>query len=319
MPKFKVLLTDYAWPDLDIERAVLGEIEADLVVAEKTDPQSLAALAVRVDAIMTNWAKVPASVIEAVPDCRIVSRLGVGLDNIDIDYCSQHNIPVTNVPDYCVIEVAEHAISLLLAQARKVAFYHHQTKSGIYDLQAGAPLRRVEGQTLGIIGIGNIGRKLATKALALGLSVIASDPYGKPMDGVELVELDVLLGHSDYVSLHVPLTPQTQNLIGADELAKMKPTAYLINTARGGLIDHAALTVALEAGRPAGAALDVQEREPPDLDQPPYNDPRVIVTPHAAFASTESLENLRRRTAQQVATRLAGGVPEHVANPQTLG
>ena len=318
MPRFHVLLTDYAWPDVDIERRTLSEIDAELVVAPKDrqDAASLAALAgeKRVDAIMTNWAKVPQAVIEASPQCRIVSRLGIGLDNIDVAYCTSRGIPVTNVPDYCLIEVAEHALALILSLSRKVAFYHHETKHGRYQLQAGPTLRRIEGQTLGIVGLGNIGRKLAEKARGLGLSIVATSRKREPMLGVEYVTLDELLARSDYVSLHTPLVPQTRHMIGAAQLAKMKPSAYLVNTARGGLIDHTALYSALQNGQLAGAALDVQDPEPPDLSQPLFQDPRVIVTPHAAFVSQESLANLRSRVARQVATRLTGGVPECVVN-----
>src|SRR5436305_6611422 len=146
MPRFKVLITDYAWPDVEIERRILKEIDAELIVAEKNqqDPPGLAALAKahQVDAIMTNWAKVPEAVIGASPNCRLVSRLGIGLDNIDVAYCTNHKIPVTNIPDYCLIEVAEHALALLLALSRKVALYHAATKSGRYELQAGPKLRR---------------------------------------------------------------------------------------------------------------------------------------------------------------------------------
>jgi D-3-phosphoglycerate dehydrogenase len=319
MPRFKVLITDYAWPDVEIERRTLAEIDAELIVADKQqqDAAGLAALAKdhQVDAIMTNWAKVPRAVIEASPKCRIVSRLGIGLDNIDVQYCTGRNIPVTNIPDYCLIEVAEHALALLLALSRKVAFYHQATKSGRYELQAGPKLRRIEGQTLGIVGLGNIGRKLAEKAMPLGLKTIATSRSGKnPLAGVKLVSLDELLATSDYVSLHVPVTPETRHMIGAAQLAKLKPSAYLINTARGGLIDQPALAAALNAGQLAGAALDVQDPEPPDLSQPPFSDPRVIVTPHAAFVSEESLADLRTRVSRQVATRLTGGVPENVVN-----
>jgi D-3-phosphoglycerate dehydrogenase len=322
MPRFRVLLTDYAWPDVEIERRTLAEIDAELIVApkDKQDAASLAALAKehQVDAIMTNWAKVPASVIEASPKVRIVSRLGIGLDNIDVAFCTSRGIPVTNIPDYCLIEVAEHALALLLSLSRKVAFYHHETKQGRYQLQAGPKLRRIEGQTLGIVGLGNIGRKLAEKARGLGLLMLATSKSRKaPMLGVEFVSLDELLARSDYVSLHTPLTPETRHMIDAAQLAQMKPSAYLINTARGGLVDHAALTAALQNGQLAGAALDVQDPEPPDLSQPPYNDPRVIVTPHAAFVSEESLEDLRSRVARQVAERLSGRVPESVVNGVT--
>lgn len=319
MPRFKVLITDYAWPDVEIERRTLAEIDAELIVAEKgkQDPTALAALAKQhaVDAIMTNWAKVPQQVIEASPNVRIVSRLGIGLDNIDVAYCTSQGIPVTNVPDYCLIEVAEHALALLLGLSRKIAFYHHETKNGRYQLQSGPKLRRIEGQTLGVVGLGNIGTKLAEKAMAIGLKVIATNRSGKSdVPGVEIVPLDKLLAASDYVSLHAPLTKETRHLLGAAQFARMKPSAYLINTARGGLIDAAALSTALNAGQLAGAALDVQDPEPPDLSQPPYNDPRVMVTPHAAFVSEESLENLRTRVARQVAARLTGGVPENVVN-----
>jgi D-3-phosphoglycerate dehydrogenase len=315
MPKYHVLLTDYAWQNLDIERQILAEIDAELIVAHKGDVDTLKALAPPADAIMTNWAKVPEAVIAAAPKCRLVSRLGIGLDNIDVAYCTKHGIPVTNVPDYCLIEVAEHALAQLLSLARKIAFYHYETQNGRYQLQAGPTLRRIEGQTLGIVGLGNIGRKLAEKALPLGLKVIAYSRSRKdPMPGVEFVELDELVAKSDYISLHIPATPQTRHMFNAAMYAKMKPSAYLINTARGGLIDHAALAQALQAGQLAGAALDVQDPEPPDLSQPPYNDPRVLVSPHAAFVSVESLENLRSRVARQVVTRLSGGTPENVVN-----
>lgn len=319
MSRYRILLTDYAWPDVEIERRTLAEIDAELIVAEKSqqDATGLMNLAKQhqVDAIMTNWAKVPELVIAASSKCRIVSRLGIGLDNIDVAYCTSRKIPVTNVPDYCLIEVAEHALALLLALSRKVAFYHQATKACRYELQAGPKLRRIEGQTLGIVGLGNIGRKLAEKAMGLGLKVIATSRSGRSgLPGVAVVPLDDLLASSDYVSLHLPLAPGTRHLIGAAQLAQMKPSAYLINTARGGLIDSAALAAAIDAGKLAGAALDVQDPEPPDLAQRPYNHPRVIVTPHAAFVSEESLANLRQRVSRQVAVRLTGGVPENVVN-----
>jgi D-3-phosphoglycerate dehydrogenase len=318
----RVLLTDYAWPDLDIERGILTAGGAELVVAQQHSIQHLAQLAVDCDAIMTNWAKVPEQVIAAAPRCKIISRLGIGLDNIDVAAATRRGIVVTNVPDYCVIEVAEHSLALLLSLSRKVAFYHCETKSGRYKLQDGPQLRRIEAQTLGIIGLGNIGRRLAEKALALRMRVIATGRKRKTHNelpaGVTWCDLDDLLAGSDYVSLHVPLTLETKGLIGAAQLARFKPSAYLINTSRGGLIDHTALAAAIQTGQLAGAALDVQDPEPPDLARPPYNDPRVIVTPHAAFVSLESLENLRSRTARQVISCLRGETPENVVNPSVL-
>lgn len=319
MPRYKVLLTDYAWPDVEIEKAVLIAGDAELIVAPQGDAATLARLAADVDAIMTNWAQVPEAVIAAAPKCRIVSRLGIGLDNIDVDYATRKGIVVTNVPDYCLIEVAEHSLALLFALGRKVAFYHHETKAGRYALGAGPELRRLQGQTLGIVGLGNIGRLLANKALALGLRVIATTrSRANPLPGVEWRELDQLLAESDYISLHAPSTPETKHMIGAAQFARMKPSAYLINTSRGALIDETALAAALDAGQLAGAALDVQQQEPPDLSRPPFNDPRVIVTPHAAFFSRESVTDLRRRVAEQVVERLHGRVPKFVVNPSVL-
>jgi D-3-phosphoglycerate dehydrogenase / 2-oxoglutarate reductase len=318
----RVLLTDYAWADLDIERSILRDANAELVVAKEQDALSLARLAADCDAIMTNWAKVPEQVIAAAPRCKIIARLGIGLDNIDVAAATRRGIIVTNVPDYCVIEVAEHALALLLSLSRKVAFYHHETKAGRYQLQSGPVLRRIEGQTLGIIGLGNIGRCLAEKAVPLKLRVLTTGRARKTHDelpsGVTWCEMDELLERSDYLSLHVPLTPETRHLIGAPQLARMKPSAYIINTSRGGLIDHAALNAAIKSEKLAGAALDVQDPEPPDLSQPPFNDPRVIVTPHAAFVSIESLENLRSRTARQVTACLQGSIPENVVNHSVL-
>jgi len=315
MPRFKVLLTDFAWSDLDIERQILGAIGADLIVAPQAVEATLKKLAADVDAIMTNWARVSDAVLAAAGHCRIVSRLGIGLDNIDVASATRRGMVVTNVPDYCLIEVAEHALAMLLAQARKIAFWHLETTHGSYQLQSGPILRRIEGQTLGIVGFGRIGRKLADKAAALGLQILATGRIRRDLPPyAQWCSLDELLAESHYISLHVPLTPETRHMIGAEQFARMKPAAYLINTARGGLIDHAALAAALAANKIAGAGLDVQEPEPPDLSKPPFNDPRVIVTPHAAFVSAESLINLRTRASQQVADFLTGRTPENVVN-----
>jgi D-3-phosphoglycerate dehydrogenase / 2-oxoglutarate reductase len=318
MPRFRALITDYAWPDLDIERSILSASDIELVVAEQKDVASLAKLAVGCDAIMTNWAKTPSDVISAAKNCKIVSRLGIGLDNIDVAYCTEHGIPVTNVPDYCLIEVAEHALALILAFGRKVAYYHHETKQGRYNLGAGTTLRRMEGQTLGIVGMGNIGACLAKKALGMGLKVIATSRSGKSrVPNVPIVSLEELLAKSDYVSLHIPANAETKKSFGAAQFARMKPLAFLVNTARGALIDDAALLAALEANQLAGAALDVQDPEPPDLSLPLFRHERVIVTPHAAFVSEESLANLRERVAKQIVDRLHGRTPENVVNGVT--
>ncbi|MEE2642184.1 MAG: C-terminal binding protein [Planctomycetota bacterium] len=310
----KVLITDYQWPDLDIESSLLGKAGIELVLPRGTTEAELAEAATGCAAIMTCWARTTERVIAAAPDCKIVARLGIGLDNINLDYCTRHRIPVTNVPDYCVIEVAEHALALLMALSRQVARFHLDTDRGIYDLSAAAPFRRIQGQTLGIVGLGNIGQYLAKIGQGIGMRVIGCSRSPKGLPGIQEVSFSELLCESDFISIHTPLTPETENLFDRKAFDKMKPTAFLVNTARGGIIDHRALADALHQNQIAGAALDVQSPEPPDLSTAPYNDPRVIVTPHAAFVSEESLADLRRRASQQVLDRLSGKTPESIVN-----
>lgn len=314
MSKYKVLVTDFAWPDLEIEREVLSTIDAEIVLPESKDEEQLSSAAVECHAIMTCWAQTTRAVIAAAANCQIVARLGIGLDNIDVDFCTSKNIPVTNVPDYCVIEVAEHALASIFALGRKIAFYYAQTQNGVYDLQAGSTLRRMQDQTLGIVGLGNIGQHLAKLAVGVGLNVVAYSRTPKQIDHVQMVSFDDLLSTSDYISIHAPLTPKTEGMFGKLEFKKMKSSAFVINTSRGGLIDHDALSEAIIHEQICGAALDVQVPEPPDLSKMPYSDPRVIVTPHAAFVSEESLADLRRRSAQQVVDRLSGLTPKHIVN-----
>ena len=314
MSKFKVLVTDYAWPDLEIEREILSSIDAEIVLPDSKEEDQLSDAAVGCDAIMTCWAQTTKKVISSSENCKIVARLGIGLDNIDVDFCTSKNIPVTNVPDYCVIEVAEHALASIFALGRKIAFYHEQTQTGVYDLQAGSTLRRIQGLTLGIVGLGNIGQHLAQIAAGVGLNVIAFSRTPKEIENVKMVTFDQLLKESDYVSIHAPFNPETEKMFGEDEFKKMKSSAFIVNTSRGGLIDHDALSKALLGNQICGAALDVQVPEPPDLSSMPYSDHRVIVTPHAAFVSEESLADLRRRSARQVVDCLSGLTPSHIVN-----
>lgn len=318
MPQYRALYTDFPWADASIERAILGEAGCELVVSPDNNELTLAGLAPGMDAILTCWAPVTARVIDAADKCRHIARTGIGLDNINVARATERGILVTNVPDYCLREVAEHALALVLVLGRKVAAYHLATKAGAYSLVAQLPVDRIEGKTLGIVGLGQIGSLLAAKAAAIGMRVIGTNRSGRPFPGVEWRKFDELLAESDYVSLQLPLGPETRHIINRDTLARMKSTAYLVNTSRGGLVDHAALAEALAAGQIAGAALDVQDPEPPDLSQPPWNDPRVIVTPHVAFYSAEATEDLRMRVARQVVAFLRGERPENVVNPAVL-
>ncbi len=313
----RVLITDRAWPDCDLERAILAEIGAEIVEPPGTDEQALIEAAHEVDAIGTCWARVTSTVIESAPKLRVVARFGIGLDNIAVETATRRRIPVTYVPDYCVVEVSDHVMALLMAAARKVAFFHHRTKQGEYNLRAGLPLRRIAGKTLGLVGLGRIGQAIVPKARAFGLRIVAHNATGEDHGtGCEMVSLTELLQQSDFVSLNLPVTNRTRGMIGPAELARMKPTAWLINTSRGALIDHNALWNALQQDRLGGAALDVFDPEPPDLSHPLFQDERVIVTPHAAFMSEESLVELRTRAARQIADVLQGIKPEQIVNPE---
>ncbi|MBA3483378.1 MAG: C-terminal binding protein [Pirellulales bacterium] len=318
MPTFNALYTDYPWSNIDLERSILDEVDCELIVSPDNKEATLASLAPGVDTILTCWAPVTAKVIDAADRCRHIARTGIGLDNIDVARATERGIVVTNVPDYCVNEVAEHTLALIFALGRNITGYHAATKNGQYDLVAGLPAERISGKTLGIIGLGQIGKILAERAAAVGMRVVGTNRSRQTPAGVEWLPLEELLAASDYVSVQAPLTPETRHLINRDTLRRMKPSAYLINTSRGGLVDHAALAEALTENRIAGAGLDVQDREPPDLSQPPYNDPRVVVTPHVAFYSSQATDELRTRVGRQAAAFLRGERPENVVNPAVI-
>ena len=313
--QFRVLMTDRAWQDSDIERTILADAGAELIEATATDETTLAELARDVDAIGTSWACVTECVIRSCTKCRIIARFGIGLDNIDVRVATELGIPVTNCPDYCVSEVSDHALGLLLACARRIGFFHLRTKQGEYKLGATTTIRRLSSQTVGLIGLGHTARELVPKLRAIGFKVLAHTRSGNSHGtDCQMISLEELLAQSDYVSLHAPLTDETRHLMNAERLRLMKPKAYLINTSRGGLIDASALWNAIHTNQLAGAALDVFEPEPPDLNLPLYRDERVIVTPHAAFVSAESLEQLRRQATHQIVQALRGQRPDNVVN-----
>jgi D-3-phosphoglycerate dehydrogenase len=317
-----VLVTDYAWPSLDIEREILAEVGAELLVAETGEEDELVALAPVARAILTNWKRVPAAALDVAPDCLVVSRYGVGVDNIPVEHATSLGILVTNVPDFCLEEVSDHALALLLACARRIVTFARTTGEGRWDLLGRARgLPRLRGQRLGLIGFGGIARTLVPKAQGLGLRVLAYTPRlpDGAIDGVETTgDLDRLLAESDYVSVHAPSTPETRGLIGEAQLRRMKPTAYLINTSRGALVDEDALERALREGWIAGAALDVLSQEPPPPHHPLLGLDNVIVTPHAAFYSDAAIAELQAKAAGNVAKVLRRELPETIVNRDVL-
>ena len=318
----RILITDIAWPDIDIEKEVLAAVDGELMVAGGGSPEEIIALAPQADAILTCWKDVPAEALDIAPNCRIVSRYGIGLDNIPIDRATKLGMLVTNVPDFCLEEVSDHVMALLLATARQLFPLARTPERSGWTRDTPRPIPRVRGQTLGLIGFGNIARALVPKALGCGLRVIAFTPRLQAEDapdGVEVTnDLGVLLAASDYVSIHCPLTDETAHLIDAVALAQMKPSALLINSSRGGVIDESALIRALQEGIIGGAALDVTDPEPPSADNPLLTLGNVIVTPHAAFYSVESTAELARKAAENVVTVLQGEVPKTLVNAQVL-
>ncbi|MEH0580098.1 C-terminal binding protein [Streptomyces canus] len=315
-----VLLTDRAWPDDEIERRIIEEAGFDLVVgpADPAPKETIEDLVKTHDpvAIMTCWAQVSSTAIQTPSRLGVVARMGVGLDNIDVAAATERGTLVTNVPDYCVEEVSDHALGLILDWTRGIARYDRDVRAGRWD-PAGARLQRLRSKTIGIVGYGRIGRATARKCAALGCRVIVHDPVVDPSADVEFVSWPELLGVADAVVLHVPLTPATRHLVGAPELAAMRDGALLVNVSRGGLVDTAALVVALDAGRIAGAALDVLEEEP-TVDPALLAHPNAVITPHVAFSSDESVEELRTKAAQEVVRVLRGQQPHYPCNTPTV-
>ncbi len=323
MPDKIVLVTDITWPSTAPEAKVLEAVGARLLLAQTGSEEELLALVPQADAILTCFKKVSAAVIRAGPKLQVVGRYGIGVDNIAVDEATRLGIPVTNVPAYCLDEVAEHVMALILACARQVVRYNAAVHAGTWSLKTGMPMFRVRGRALGIVGFGKIGRTLAEKAQAFGMRVLAHAPRANPESlrahGVQPASLEELLHEADFVSIHTPLTPATRGLMNAERLRSMKPTAYLINTARGAVIDPAALLQALREGWIAGAAVDVFDPEPIPADHPLLQLPNFIVTPHAAFYSEESIVDLETLAAQNVAAILSGRRPAAVVNPEVLG
>lgn len=310
-----VLLTDYAWPDDAIERRIV-EAAGFALVSGPSTPAPVAeidALAARhkPDAIMTCWAPVSAAAIEG-PNVRIVQRLGVGLDNIDVTAATARGIVVANVPDYCVEEVSDHAVALLLDWARGVTVFDRSVKAGAWS-PAEARLRRVRDMTIGIVGYGRIGKRTTEKLKPFGVRLLAHSPSYRGGDIAAAAAFDELLAESDVVIIHAPLTSQTQHLFNAHYIGRMKPGAFLINASRGPIVANDALLAALQSGHLSGAGLDVVEGEP----SPPralVDRPDVIVTPHVAFSSGASLDELRTRATEEVVRVLRGEAALHSCN-----
>ena len=318
---FHVLHTDA--PDLgafEIERGLLEEAGASFELLPLADSTRLPERAREADALLVRSAPIPGELLVELPRCKVVVRYGVGLDTVDVEAATKHGIVVAHFPDFCQPEVANHAVLLLLACAKKLLPLDRAVRDGRWRPGPLAPMASIHGETLGLVGFGNIAREVATRGRALGCSVIAHDPYiaadAFEAAAVERVErLDELLVRSDYVSLHVLLTPETHHLIGAEQLAAMRPNAVLINTSRGPVVDESALIEALDQSRIAAAGLDVFGEEPLPAGSPLTRMDNVVLTPHSASYSDEAFGELKRRAARAAIDVMQGRWPEIVANP----
>jgi len=310
MPRPLIAVTDSPFPSLDPAKAALAKLDPEYRMAKSASAEDILAVARDADAVLVTYAKLTGDLLRQLKRCKAIGRFGLGVDNIDLPAAKELGIAVNYVPDYCLREVSDHAMALLLALARKIPLSNKLVQSGRWEVPPITPLRRLDGQVLGLIGFGNIPRALAHKAKSFGLRVVTHDPFVSPevlaKAAVEDASFDALLGMSDFISVHAPLMPATRGLINADALRKMKKGAYLINTARGPLVDEAALIAALDSGHLGGAALDVVTTEPLAKDSALLDRDNVILTPHTGFYSVEALEELQTKCASDVARVLSG-------------
>jgi D-3-phosphoglycerate dehydrogenase len=320
--KAKVVLTDYVWESLDVEKKTLEGL-ADLVPLQTKKPEEFLAQAEDCDALLNTYAgPITAHVMARMAKCRIIARYGIGVDTIDLDAATQAGIIVTNNPTYCIEEVAEHTMALVLACARKVAVYDRLVRGGRWELPPGKPMFRVSGRTLGLVGFGNIARQVAVRAAAFGMRILLTDPFVQQgqfdIPGKKMALHD-LLGESDFVSLHPPLTPETRKMINEDALSHMKATAFLINCSRGPIVDTDALCRALDARKIAGCALDTTDPEPLPNPHPLRGRENAIITPHVAWYSEQALVGLQAGAPNEVRRVLLGEWPVNVVNRAVKG
>lgn len=318
MSKYRVAITDYGFPDLEPERNVLEPLGFELVPAHCKTAAEVAELCRNVDAVLTQWAPVTAEAIEAFENCKVIVRYGIGVDNVDLEAARRKNIPVVNVPDYAVQEVADHTLSLMLAVVRKIPQIVQRVREGIWEISPCRPIIGLQGKAIGVAGFGNIAKAVVHRAKAFGMQAVGYDPFVDEAVfaqlGVEKVDWETLLARSDVLSVHMPLTPQTRHILNADAFRKMKPESFLVNTSRGGTIDTDALIDALRRGEIAGAAVDVLEHEPIAPDSPLLQMDQCLVTSHCAWYSENSLLRLQEYAALEIKRLFNGEKLLHVVN-----
>jgi D-3-phosphoglycerate dehydrogenase / 2-oxoglutarate reductase len=318
----RVIVTDHVFESLEVTRGVLEPMGVEVVLAPAADEDTLVELCAEgVDGLLVCFAQAGSRVVQAAADagCRIIARYGIGYDNVAVDTATANGILVTRVPDYCLDEVADHALALLLSAARGVSAGQREVRDGGWTMPR--DVRRLQGRRLALIGVGQIGSRLAQRALALGLEVVGFDPYlaAWPAGVARVESLAEAVAEADVVSLHVPLTDENRGLIDERAIGAMRRRPIVVNTARGGLVDLEAATAALDDGRLSGLALDVVDPEPLPASHPLRTHPRAIITPHMAFFSVEAEQELQRRAAGEVAHALRGEPADVPVNPEAVG
>jgi D-3-phosphoglycerate dehydrogenase len=313
MSEYTVVTVDPVFEDLELERDILDTVDAELTAAPADTPAEVIEAGTGADALIVVYAPVTEAVFEALPELQVIGKCGIGFDNIDVDAARAHGVDVANVPDYCIEEVSTHTLALVLSTLRRVPQYDKQVKSGGWDWEEYAPIRRLTGQVYGFIGFGNIAQRLAEKLQPFGLDLLAYDPYlsGELIEahGAQKVSFDEILARSDIMSIHSPLTEETENLFDAEAFDAMGDDAILVNTSRGGIVDEQALSRALDRGNIDAAALDVFAEEPP-ADSELFDYENFLATPHAGWYSESARVDMREGVANAVATLLDGGTPD---------
>jgi len=317
---WKVVITDCDHGAIEEEKEVLGRVGAELTFVNIKDEAVLTPICKEADGILNQYARMDRRMIEQLSRCKVITRYGIGVDTIDLTAATESGIIVANVPDYCLNEVADHTLAMLLACARKTLVFDRIVRRGSWDFRKGGAIHRLQGKVLGLVGCGKIGLAVARRMTAFGVRVIAFDPYLKRAgEGVELTDLSTVLGTSDFISIHCPLTESTRHLIGEMEFKKMAKRPVIVNTSRGPVVDERALLKALETGQVSGAGLDVVETEPPDPGNPLLKMENVVLSPHTAFYSEESVSQLKRDAAESVAAVLQRRWPKSVVNRDVVG
>ena len=319
--KYKVIKADNRYEDIQVEKEILNKIGAALKEYNLYDEDKIIEVAKDVDGIITDLAPMTKKVISNLNNCKVISKVGTGVDNIDVSAATKKRILVCNVPDYCVKEVSDHTLALILSLTRKVIFLNSRVKKGIWSIDEAKPIHSLSDIVLGLVGFGKIARLVYSKARVFGFKVIIYDPFIDSLDGeyeTELIDFNYLIKNSDIISIHCPANPKTHHLFSHNQFKAMKPSSYLVNTSRGTIVDSKALYEALKSNLISGAAVDVYDPEPIEPGDPILELDNFIITPHLGFYSERSIKEVRRISASNIATVLSGGGPQNVINPEVL-